>query len=77
MIGVGLYCICLQVAFSIKDTVRNSTQESSHRTTNYNFTESFAWPFSDKIVFGSEYDLPFEIHMKKDLQVYVGKAANF
>lgn len=42
MIGVGLYCICLQVAFSIKDTVRNSTQESSHRITNYNFTESFA-----------------------------------
>lgn len=71
-----LHYIHLQVVFSIKDTIRNATQQSSHGTTNYNFTESFPWPFSDKILFGSEYDIAFEIYMKKkDLKTYVGKAA--
>lgn len=34
-------------------------------------------PFSDNILLHSEYELPFEIHMEKDLQVYVWKSAIF
>lgn len=44
------------VQFSIKDTQQNGTQQSSHGTTNYNCTEIFPWPFSDKILFCSEED---------------------
>lgn len=65
------------VQFAIKDTQQNSTQQSSHGTTNYNSTEIFPWTFSDKILFCSEEDTNFEIQMRKDLQVYVWKYVIF
>lgn len=52
--------------FSVQDTEQNYIQQSPHGTTNSNCTETFQWPFSDNILFGSEEDNNFKIQMRKD-----------